>query len=94
VWRALLDGDRIAGVVRVALGDGRGTIRILGRVPDYRGRGIGPRLVAEGLRLLRAGGAGDVELSVEAENERALELYRRFGFQVVTRTPALALTLR
>jgi ribosomal protein S18 acetylase RimI-like enzyme len=94
VWRVLLDGDRIAGLVRIARDGARGKIRILGRVPAYRGRGVGPRLVAEGLRLLRADGAGDVDLSVETENERALELYRRFGFEVVTRTPAFALTLR
>jgi ribosomal protein S18 acetylase RimI-like enzyme len=80
--------------VRVAQEGARGKIRIVGRAPAYRGRGIGPRLIAEGLRLLRAGGAGDVDLDVETENERALELYRRFGFEVVTRTPAFALTLR
>ena len=81
VWRVLLDGAR-------------GKIRIVGRAPAYRRRGIGTRLLAEGLRLLRARGAGDVDLSVEAENERALELYRRFGFEVLTRTPVFGLTLR
>ena len=67
---------------------------MLGRVPAYRGRGLGPRLVAEGLRVLREAGAGDVNLSVEVSNEQALALYRRFGFEVLTRTPVFALTLR
>jgi len=94
VWRALLDGERIAGLVRAIPHGGRGEIRVLGRVPAYRGRGLGPRLLAEGLRLLRAAGAGDVTLAVEAANDRALELYRRFGFEIVTRTPVFARSLR
>ena len=97
-WHVLLDGDRLAGLVQIALhgaGDGsRGEVRTVGRVPTYRGRGLGPRLVAEGLRLLRADGAGDIDLAVEADNERALDLYRRFGFEVCRRTPVFALTLR
>ena len=97
-WYVLLDGDRLAGLVQIALhgagGAIQGEVRTIGRVPTYRGRGVGPRLVAEGLRLLRAGGAGDVDLSVEADNERALDLYRRFAFEVVARTPVFALALR
>ena len=94
VWRVLLDGDQIAGLVRIAAHGAGGTLRVLGRVPAYRGQGLGPRLVAEGLRLLRDAGAGDVDLSVEVSNEQALALYRRFGFEVLTRTPVFALTLR
>jgi len=107
-WYVLLDGDRLAGLVQIMLhGAGaeirgevrnrelaRGEIRIVGREPSYRGRGVGPRLVAEALRLLHADGAGDVDLSVEADNERALDLYRRFAFEVVARTPVFALALR
>ena len=97
-WQVLLDGDRLAGLVQIALhgagGAIQGEVRTIGRVPTYRGRGIGPRLVAEGLRLLREGGAGDVDLGVEADNERALDLYRRFAFDVVARTPVFALALR
>ncbi len=94
VWRALLDGDRIAGLVHVAVNGTHGDVQTVGRSPAYRGRGVGPRLVGEGLRLLREGGAGDVTLSVEAANESALNLYRRFGFEVRTRTPVFGLTLR
>jgi len=35
-----------------------------------------------------------VELTVEADNDRALDLYRRFSFTVVTRTPVFARALR
>jgi ribosomal protein S18 acetylase RimI-like enzyme len=94
VYRALLDGDRVAGFVQIATRGAHGELRIVGRVPQYRGRGLGPRLVAEGLRLLREGGAGDVELSVEAKNDSALALYRRFGFDVVSKTPVFTLRVR
>jgi len=94
VWRVLLDGDRVAGLLRVGTHGGQGQLQILGRVPAYRGQGLGPRLVAEGLRLLGDGGARDTDLSVEADNESALALYRRFGFGIVTRTPVFGRALR
>jgi ribosomal-protein-alanine N-acetyltransferase len=93
-WRVLLDGDRIAGLVRTLVDGSRAEVRILGRRPAYRGRGLGACLLAEGLRVLQEGGAGDIDLSVETANERALNLYRRFGFEVVTRTPVFSLPLR
>jgi ribosomal protein S18 acetylase RimI-like enzyme len=94
IWRALLADDRVAGLVQIALRGAHGDVRIVGRMPEYRGRGLGPRLVAEGLRLLREGGAGEVDLTVEAGNDRALSLYRRFGFDVVSKTPVFTLRLR
>jgi ribosomal protein S18 acetylase RimI-like enzyme len=93
-WRALLDGEVVAGLVQTVLHSAEGELRTVARAPTHRGRGLGPLLVAEGLRALAAGGARTVELSVEANNERALDLYRRFGFEVSRRTPVLALQLR
>ena len=94
VWRVLLDGQRIAGLVRVAAHGRHGELRVVGRAPAYKGAGIGPRLISEALRLLRAAGAGGVSLEVEARNEDALALYRRFDFQVVERVPTFARALR
>jgi ribosomal protein S18 acetylase RimI-like enzyme len=93
-WRGLFDGETIAGLVQVVLGSPEGELRTVGRAPAYRGLGLGARLVAEGLRLLAEGGAREIELSVEASNEGALRLYRRFGFEVLRRTPVLVLALR
>ena len=94
MWRVLLDGGRIAGLVRAVPHGARGELRIVGRVPAYRGRGLGPRLVAEGLRLLAEAGAGDVDLRWRPTMNARLDLYRRFGFEVVARTPVFALALR
>ena len=94
VWRVLLDGQRIAGLVQVNSRRDGGELRVVGRTPAYRGMGIGPRLISEALRVLRAAGARGAALEVEARNEDALALYRRFHFEVVTRVPTFARSLR
>jgi ribosomal protein S18 acetylase RimI-like enzyme len=93
-WRALLDGEELAGLVQVSAPPASHELRTVARRPAWRGRGLGPRLVAEGLRLLRDDGARDVELSVDAPNERAWALYHRFGFEIAARAPVFALALR
>ncbi len=94
VSRLLLDGEAIAGFVQVAPHGPRGDLEVVGRLPRYRGRGLGALLVGEGLRLLADREANEVELTVEAQNDRALALYRSFDFEVVSRTPVFALALR
>jgi ribosomal protein S18 acetylase RimI-like enzyme len=93
LWRVLLDGESVAGLVQVAPHGIRGEVRTLGRLPRYRGQGLGQRLLAEAVRLLGESGAWELELEVEARNEQALVLYRRFGFAVAARTATLALKL-
>ncbi|HVR62923.1 MAG TPA: GNAT family N-acetyltransferase [Polyangia bacterium] len=89
-YQLLMDGEAVAGLVRLsASGDG-GVVRVLGRVPAYRGRGLGRLLLDRGLRLLAAAGVRTVMLEVLAMNDRALALYRAFGFAVVEHTPTLA----
>jgi mycothiol synthase len=46
----------------------------------WRGRGLGSALLAEGLRWAREQGVEKVALSVYPGNERAVALYRKFGF--------------
>ncbi len=57
----------------------RGTLG-MGVVPDYRGRGIGARLMDQALKKAFATGFVRVELSVRADNTRAIRLYEKFGF--------------
>jgi ribosomal protein S18 acetylase RimI-like enzyme len=89
-WHALLDGETIAGLVRVSASERRGEVRVLGRAPAYRGRGLGRLLLDRALRLLAAAGARAVTLEVAATNARALSLYRAFAFEVTERTPVFA----
>jgi ribosomal protein S18 acetylase RimI-like enzyme len=46
----------------------------------FRGRGIGRRLIEALLQEARSLGVPRVEIGVEADNGRALALYRRLGF--------------
>jgi putative acetyltransferase len=50
---------------------------------DWQGRGVGTKLMEALIDLADNWlGALRVELTVYTENERALKLYRRFGFEI------------
>jgi len=49
--------------------------------PTWQGRGIGVRLLAEGLDALREAGAEFVTLNTQQDNQRSQRLYRWFGFR-------------
>src|SRR5664279_2046499 len=49
-------------------------------VPEYRGRGIGERLVASTYHSLRNRNFRQLSLTVTEANHRAVDLYRRLGF--------------
>jgi RimJ/RimL family protein N-acetyltransferase len=57
----------------------RGTLG-MGVVPEYRGHGIGARLLDQTLEQAFATGFVRVELSVRADNMRAVRLYEKVGF--------------
>jgi mycothiol synthase len=64
-----------------------GDVGLIGVLPAWRGRGLGRELLRWGVTELRARGAGLVELSVEAANERATTLYRAHGFEPAIEWP-------
>lgn len=64
-----------------------GHIKDLAVGPEFRGRGIGATLLERALDVLRERRAGSVKLEVRASNERALSLYRGFGFVHRTTSP-------
>ena len=65
-----------------ALGKKRGRIFMLGVDLNYRGRGIGKRVLLAGLAHLKSKGLQVVELSVDGENKVARGLYRSIGFEI------------
>ena len=86
------DPDHMVGFCRTLElpgddGRRRGEIGIIGLLPEWRGRGLGRQLLRWGVTHLRSLGLDEVELSVEARNERALELYRREGFEATVEWP-------
>ncbi|HJZ45085.1 MAG TPA: GNAT family N-acetyltransferase [Hyphomicrobiaceae bacterium] len=79
-----LDGDRVVGWCDVLPMDRPvwrhcGVLGV-GLLPEYRGRGVGRRLMQSGLQAARDFGLSRVELSVRADNARAIALYARLGF--------------
>ena len=72
----------------------RGSIDFIGVLPAWRRRGLGQELLRWGIDRLRATGAEVIELNVTASNERALELYRRAGFEPVVEWPHYAFGAR
>ena len=60
----------------------KGRILMLGVAPDYRGKGIGKKLVLAGLARLKSKGLQVAELTVDSENKPACALYRSIGFEV------------
>ncbi len=59
-----------------------GEIYVVGVDPDFQGRGLGVPLTAAGLDHLHQRGATMGMLYVEADNEPALNTYRKLGFTV------------
>ena len=52
----------------------------MGLLPEYRGRGLGERLLRDSIDAARWGGFERIELSVYGRNVRAAALYRKVGF--------------
>jgi mycothiol synthase len=64
-----------------------GEVGLIGVMPAWRRRGLGRELLRWGVAELRSRGAGRIDLSVEAENERATALYRAHGFEPAIEWP-------
>ena len=52
----------------------------IGVLPEYRGRGIGEKLMRASIDAARAAGLEKIELHVYGRNTRAAALYRKLGF--------------
>ncbi|MBW1646672.1 MAG: GNAT family N-acetyltransferase [Deltaproteobacteria bacterium] len=76
-------GGRVGGSVAiVTAAESEAQLRWLLLVPPLRGRGLGRRLVGEALAFCRCCGYESVFLWTLAHLEKALGVYRYFGFQV------------
>ncbi len=58
-----------------------GGIYGLGVMPEYRGKGYGRAVLLHGIMQLKAAGAKEIMLQVEAKNATALRLYQSCGFK-------------
>jgi len=85
-WVAEASDHGVIGMVGVRReGESMAKMRRLRVHQDWRQRGIGKRLVREALGFCRDRGYVKVALQAEVEQEAAIALFKRFGFQL-TRT--------
>lgn len=76
-------GDGIVGYAGLMCIEPIADVQTIAVVPDYEGRGIGTTLLTQLIDEARDRGAADVLLEVRADNPRAQQLYRRFGFEQI-----------
>ena len=78
-------GDRVIGHLNVSREEGPVTRHVasigMAVAAEWRGRGVGSALMVEAIRWARQFGVEKLALSVYPDNEAALALYRKFGFQ-------------
>jgi mycothiol synthase len=74
-WTEIAEVESSSGKVK------QGIINMIGTEPEYRGRGLGKRVLFAAIAYLKDKGARSVGLTVDAENRVALELYRSTGFR-------------
>lgn len=79
---ALLD-DAPIGLIRAGEIDGLGDVTAFGVLPHARGRGIGRGILNDIIDVLTAAGHDQIQIEVDADNPRALGLYRSCGFEIV-----------
>ena len=72
-----------------ALVVGHWYVNILGVYPEFRGQGLGTRLLDHADRLGRDAGSDGIALIVASGNLSAHRLYRRWGYREVARKRAL-----
>lgn len=53
----------------------------MGLLPEYRGKGIGSKLLEKVLDRGREFGLEKIELHVYTSNQAAIALYKKFGFE-------------
>lgn len=73
-------GERLVGFNWLKPSDGQGEIYVVAVDPGLQGGGLGRALVLDGLQRLTALGCSQACLYVDADNQRALRLYRSLGF--------------
>jgi ribosomal protein S18 acetylase RimI-like enzyme len=64
-----------------------GRILTLDILPEARRLGLGSRLMQECEHRLRAAGCGEVYLETAVDNDAALRLYHKLGYQIVRTLP-------
>lgn len=82
VWVCRLGGDLVGFSVVMSVID-EAHLLTIGIDRRYQGQGYGARMLRHCMESARLGGAGKLFLEVRPSNERAVALYRHFGFRQI-----------
>ncbi|AXS79772.1 ribosomal-protein-alanine N-acetyltransferase [Dechloromonas sp. HYN0024] len=82
VWVLRLGGDLIGFSVVMPVID-EAHLLTIGICKRYQGQGYGARMLRHAMEYARLGGAKTLFLEVRPSNERAVDLYRHFGFRQI-----------
>ncbi|MGH9106291.1 MAG: GNAT family N-acetyltransferase [Acidimicrobiales bacterium] len=74
-------GRQVLGYALCGAASRRGFVQRLAVRPEAQGRGLGKRLLLDGLHWLRGAGACQIAVNTQKGNEAALALYRNVGFR-------------
>ena len=75
------EGPQIIGYAGLLAGVGEAEVLTIAVDPGFVGRGLGTVLLTELMREAARRDCDDVVLEVRVDNDRAQQLYRRFGFK-------------
>jgi ribosomal-protein-alanine N-acetyltransferase len=81
-WVCRVDGELVGYFVLMLVVDDAHLLTI-GVSEKRQGKGFGARLLCQAMKLALEGGAKIVLLEVRPSNEKALALYRHFGFRQI-----------
>lgn len=83
LWFAEVDGKIIGAIAVVGHTDKRAQLRWFILHPDYRGKGLGSRLMGEAMGFCREKGYKDIFLFTTQDQQTAIRMYEKAGFQKV-----------
>ena len=81
---------RRSGDILAQIGEDDYYLRNLATYPDFRGRGLGTRLLKEVEKAAQRAGYKRMVMDVETANERAIKLYERLGYSIELKSPVLS----
>ena len=82
-----VDGETIVGVASTEARDGGLYLDHLGIAPERQGSGLGSWLLVRVEEVARSAGASSLSLDTAEMAEANIRLYRRHGFEIVSRAP-------
>ena len=84
------ENKRIIGfIIGVRASEETFRILLLAVTPDMRKRGVGSSLLKKFLNIVILRGSREVRLEVRTDNKRAIEFYKKHGFQIIDFIPEL-----